>query len=750
MNHVVPLPRRRFPLLLTTALGIALASACGGADPYPAGEHPTLAVKPEHKEIILARVGREPYATLLARIEERAARDYVEEDDDGVWDYDAHGKNGMTAEANAFLAWLNDDEVAAAKARDFFSRLQSDFYTVIQWDVNIRMPAVMIGYTNAWDLLAGTEFFPEDEARAAADKLTEINSYFYDRYILDNFNRTLALGVSQNNHPIRTACAMGYPALLFRDHPQADLWLNWAVSELEYLWSDNGQYVQADGGISEGPFYFSFAFGPTVPFFIALENAMAADHDYSRSCVNRNDDDPWTGHGCVEGEAFTYTGLLRDPRFRATADWSIGLRLPSGRRPPLGDALLRPMTGPAVLTGFGAAGHFRWDWEVSDSPLQTTSWHDSTIHHLAYFDDSVAATEPPFTTRLMPAAGNAVFRSDWSVDAIWLLLVAESGSARKTLHDHVDGTSLTLAAYGEYLLIDTGYYKPNDLNNSLTAHAPSHNVILIDYKGAPDTGLLTNFGDADAFLENPLDGTLFDYAEAWQSYEDNAIERSVVLVRNRYGVVADRLSTALTDPREYRFRLHGNAGRDAGGTFTLAGHGGIWERDAAGIAEHLATTGATISFEEPPFTEFSPPHVHKFDESSTLGHHEVVDGVVSGVAPGFLAVLAPYSTSAATGDAAAALEVTAVVVGAGQAAWLVTSTAGTDLVYLREPDAAESITLADGTLVSTDAELIVLGLDDGALLVARGTTVSVDGSSVATVAAADGVAEATATMPNKK
>ena len=121
--------------------------------------------------------------------------------------------------------------------------------------------------------------------------------------------------------------------------------------------------------------------------------------------------------------------------------------------------------------------------------------------------------------------------------------------------------------------------------------------------------------------------------------------------------------------------------------------------------------------------------------------------MVSGVAPGFLAVLAPYKTSASPGDAAAPLDVTALTVGEGQAAWLVTHAAGTDLVYLREPDAAELITLADGTEVSTDAELVVLGLDDGALLVARGTSVSVDGSSVATVAASDGVAEATATMP---
>ena len=69
------------------------------------------------------------------------------------------------------------------------------------------------------------------------------------------------------------------------------------------------------------------------------------------------------------------------------------------------------------------------------------------------------------------------------------------------------------------------------------------------------------------------------------------------------------------------------------------------------------------------------------------------------------------------------------------------------LVLLREPGSASDITLGDGTVVSTDAELLVLGIDDGAVLLARGTQVSIDGTLVATLSAGDGVAEGTATMP---
>jgi hypothetical protein len=43
-------------------------------------------------------------------------------------------------------------------------------------------------------------------------------------------------------------------------------------------------------------------------------------------------------------------------------------------------------------------------------------------------------------------------------------------------------------------------------------------------------------------------------------------------------------------------------------------------------------------------------------------------------------------------------------------------------------------------VITTDAELLILGLDDQKALLARGTTVSLDGNQVAQVDASDGVA----------
>ena len=691
--------------------------------PIDAVVHPRLMVTPGDRTRVLDRLGREPFASALSELETRAAGEWREPDPD-VWDHSAWGHNGEIAEANAFIAWLLDDADAAEKARSFLLDFEGGFNTNTTWDVNIRMPHPLMGFTNAHDLLWGAGELSEAEAESAGEVITEVTSDFYARYVLDPVYRGLSLGFSQNNHPIRTASSIGYVALGFPEHPEAEAWRDWAISELDYLWSEGGQYVQADGGVSEGPFYYGFAFGPAAAFFIAADNALDASLILHRDCINRQDVDPWTGHGCVDGEAFAFENPLRSEPFQAAVDWSIAIRLPSGQRPPLGDAYFNPHSGIALMSGFGMGGHVLWDWETNEErPYEMTSGIQAIHHHLVHVDDSVEAVEPAWYNRMMPDAGMAVFRSGWDPDARWGMLVAEHGSARKTLHDHVDGTSFTVAAYGEYLLIDPGYYKPSELNNALTSAPTSHNVILIDGVGAPAKGLLTDWGDTDAFLRNTLDVEGLAYAEAHQSYEDTDIERSMIFVDGAYFVIADRLQTTRQEAREHRWRLHGYAGYESGGSFELRDQGARWERTLAGIEVYLASTSPGLQPVEPEFVEFASPHVQQFDLARSVGHHAVMDGLVEGVAPGFLAVLAPYQVA---GEEFVVLD---LGLSDGWTGWSVDREAGVELIILRQPEAPESFTLHDGTLLETDAELVLVQPDGELALMARGTRLLLDGVS---------------------
>lgn len=702
---------------------ILLFLACKGGPVDSAAPivHPTLLARPEHKALALERVQREPYASMLAQIEERAARE-LREPDPEVWDHDAHGANGETAAANAFLAWLYEDPDYAARAMDAVALLRDDFETNETLDANIRMPASLIGYTNAWDLLVGAELISDGDAEALREKLLTINEQFYERYFEDDFYRHVALEVTQNNHPIRTASAIGYVALAFPDAPQSEEWLDYALSDLSYLYSEQGHYIQPEGGVSEGPFYFGFGNSAALAFFIAADNALPEGATFHSVCDTRQDIEPWSDNGCVDGALQTFTNPLHGELLHAAARWSMDIRLPSGYRPPKEDAYFYAFNGGGLIGAFAEDPNLSWDWSHGEEPYPMLHGQDLLAQHLLYWDDSLTPEEPSYNTRFMPQSGDAVFRSGWDEDARWLLLIAENGPVRMTLHDHVDGTSFSMAAYGEYLLVDPGYYKPNDLDNARTSGPEAHNLILIDGLGAPEKGLLTDFGDADAFLENTYDGAELDYAEAVQSYQDSTIRRSVVFVRDRYFIVADRLETGSSAPREHRWRLGGWAGLDVPGVFTLSDSGARWERTLAGVDLSLACTAPGLRVEVPPLVEGYAPQVHEFDRERSVGHHGVIDGVVTAEAPNFLAVLAPYRVGDTGADGP--MQVQALALGEGIAAWQI---GDAELVVLREPGAAERLTLPDGTVVQTDAELSLWSTDGSLALIAGGSSLSVDG-----------------------
>ncbi|WP_437298079.1 heparinase II/III domain-containing protein [Sorangium sp. So ce426] len=742
---------RGFPLSLHT-LAPALACAAlatagcgtdapGPSEPRDTGVHPRLLARPEHRDLLRSRVDREPYASILATLKRRADRPYAEEPDPASWDHKTNGNNASTAQANALLAWAFEDRAAADKAREFLRRLETDWDTNTVLDMNIRMAKILMGYTNTWDLLSATPWFPDEESAQAESKITDITGQFFAKYLEHDFYRDLLLRPAQNNHPIRTADALGYVALAFPEHPAAATWWSWSISELDYLWGPDGQYVQPDGGASEGPYYSGFAWGPTAAFFIALDNALEGEVAFTRDCRTRSDEDPWAGHGCVDGEQGALEVPLRGGLFTKAVDWSLSLRLPWGSRPPVDDGVFTPFNGSPLLTSFGGSGEYLWDWEQNRDPQAMEFGADLIAHHLLYVDDAVAPEAPRFLTRFFPDTGHAVFRSDWGDDARWLLLLAEHGSARKAIHDHVDGTSFSLAAYGEYLLIDAGYYKPDSLDNAKTSQSPSHNVILIDGRSAPDKGLFNDFGDADAFLRNTHDGDAVDYAEAHQDYQDTHVERSVAFIDGRYFVVGDRLSTSHPAARAHAWRLHGYAGLTSGGTFELLPDGGRWERARAGVEARVQSTSPGLAVGEPPYTPLTAPHVHEFEEDRKAADHAVIDAAVQAEAPGFLAVLLPYKVGVDAGPDAP-LQAAPIAAEPGVVAWRIESEGGTDVAVLRSKGAPEALALPGGQVLETDAELVVVRIEGERpfALMARGTRVLVDGSPRVTAPDATGLA----------
>ncbi len=688
--------------------------------------HPFMYLTEDRRAVIETSIQTEPMASIYATLLETAAKE-LSEIDPQDWDAKAHGDNGEIAAANAFLAWLNDDEQAAQRAISIMDTLTTNWEDHTRWGINIRMPSPLMHYTAAWDFLMATDFISEAQAHAVEMKLTSVTDQFFKYYVLDDTTRQLALTVTQNNHPIRTAAAIGFVALAFPAHPDAPSWLDWAVSELAYLLGEGGQYIQGDGAVSEGPFYFNYGLAPTLPFYIALDNRAAKDSLYTRNCINRSDEDPWRGHGCVDGESFTFTNPMDGELFRRAQDWSLALRLPSGNRAPIGDSPLRNQTGQALFSHFGGPDYLYWDWATNSSdPYRVKGGFELAIPHLAYVEPPAESNPPQWTNRFFIDGGMATFRSGWDNDDRVLILMGENGAARKTVHDHPDGTSFVMAAYGELLLTDTGYYKPNSLQNPVTAVPGSHNLILIDGKGTPAKGLLTDWGDADAFIKNTVDGRALAYAESHQSYQDTEIVRGVAFIRGRYFVIADQLSSDVNTEREYRFRLHAFAGRDLDGSVRLDEYGPRIQRERGSVAVYTASTQGPCLVVEPAFEAFTSPHVHKLEKEAE--HHTVTDSVVMGRSPDFLTILAPYKTGANEGPDAP-LDVSPVPTDKG-VAWQILGPDSLDIAWIREDGAPAQMTLPSGQIMTTDAAFVLWSADSSLGLMVRGTELRIDGELV--------------------
>lgn len=690
------------------------------------------------KDELQSKWKKEPFASLYQGVEEQAKKKYITPDP-SKWNHREHGDNGKIAESNAFLAWLNNDKAAAERALEGMSLLTTNWETHGVWDINIRMPEPMLHYCNAYDLLRGTEHFPKDDQDKIKEKLLNIISLFYQDYVVNNATRGMVLTPAQNNHPIRTACAIGYVGLTFMEDERSKPFLDWALSELSYLWGPNGQYVMEDGGVTEGPHYYGFALSPSIAFFIALENALPADKTFQRSCLNRSELDPWKGHGCKDGEAFQFENPLRTPYFQRTIEWSLAQRIWQGQRAPIADSNFTIINGPPILTAFGAPSYHYWDWESNPRiPYKTTGGYDLSLFHLMYTPATEKPTPPSWKNKFFEKTGLAVFRSGWDLEAISLLLLAENGSSRKTLHDHVDSTSFVITAYDEPLVIDPGYYKKGSLDNPITADPPSHSVIFIDGKGAPNKGVLNRWGDADAYLEHSVDGTKLAWSEARQSYEKSTIVRGVAFVRERYFVMVDRLTTTHDQPREHRFRVHAYAGYDLKDTkATFESYGLHIQRKKAGMHMHIQAVGGKVEQKEPTHKKNQVPHVHKV-EGSVMDHF-VSDSVVTALAPHYLTVFAPYKMGEAEGSKDGPLEVTSVDCGDDAVGWLIKTSEGTDFAWLRGSKAGTSVTLPDGKKVETDAAFALCSLDGTFSMISRGKSLNLDGSSLISKDASQGV-----------
>ncbi len=565
-------------------------------------------------------------------------------------------------------------------------------------DRDINTSEELLQYATAYDTMIGAGYdFGAGDASIRAN-LTDLAAELYRNYTVPGTANNSAL-VLPNNHRSKSAAALGVAALALFDTPPPEgtpptderapaAWLAFALDQVDIV--QRWTFVAPGGGYGEGPYYERYAGQNLLPFTRAWDHVRG----------NR----PWN-----IGPR-TIPDLWRQPVYRATQRWMLDMTLPDGGLAPIDDgnidftyyfglAPVDPADAPA----------FVWRWAHSPTPYDTDGSVDLSADALANFDDAIAPAEPSGSpTRLDDESGTAVFRSDWSRDAVQVVAVGEHGAAMElgrdrdglgqvagAAHEQPDTASYLMHAYGERLLLDPGYLTYEQ--RGLVGKAPDHNMILVNNKGPADPFLSSIFWvndraglppdlDGQATITGMSDTASWDRAQVTSAYAGAKFQRRFEFVDNRYLVTFDAVTATPGD--QLTWVTHGNGGGTSGGTFTPTATGGRWEHGTARVDTGLATSGGPLAL-----TTRTTNHE---GASRVLTTHTALDATAAATAPATRSVAIAYPTR--IGDAAPLIE--SVPLTDGRVRLRLTDTVG-DRVVVATQDASGHITIRDRHLDGT-------------------------------------------------
>lgn len=602
--------------------------------------------------VVRDRLGRSPYSRIFRQLDNRAhGADGVALDDHTI------GSERVKAKATKDLAFeyaldrtvtadgtitAFPDATARTAVGDLVRTHLLAMYTRSRLavdpplggtDRDINTSEELLQYATAYDTMLGAGYdFGADDA-AIRTNLTDLAAELYHDYLDPSIVQQYT-AVLPNNHRSKSAAALGVAALALFDTPPAPgappadvrdpaAWLTFALDQVDLVarWT----YLAGGGGYGEGPYYQRYASQNLLPFLRAWEHARG--------------DRAWDVGGHLVPD------LWQHPAYRATQRWMLDTTLPDGGLAPIDDGNvgyshyfgLAP-TDPAHPEDAAA---FAWRWADAPTPYDTDGSIDLSADALVAYDDAVTPAPPTGSpTRLDDEAGTAVFRSDWSSDAVEVVALGEHGNAMElgrnreglgqaasAAHEQPDTASYSMHAYGERLLLDPGYLTYPE--RGLVGKATDHNLVLVGGKGPGDpflASILWNLDpagrpqvDGQATMTDLLDTPAWDGARVDSAYAGADLSRRFAFVDDRYLVTFDSVRADPGTPLTWV--THGNGGGTSGGTFTAGVSGGQWAHGSARVDTVLATSAGP-----PTLATRESIHENAFRTQLT---HTALDGTVT-------------------------------------------------------------------------------------------------------------------------
>lgn len=436
----------------------------------------------------------------------------------------------MTARAKEWLL-----EAASWDPMGVTSRAYTD-----EWAYRV-CNAIAWGYDWLYDDLS------EDERKAVRAALLERTRDIAEHAIL---NAKIHL-FPYDSHAVRSVSLCIVPcciALLGDDEDdEARDWLNYSI---EFLMTVYSPWGDAQGGWAEGAQYWMMG----MAYLIDAANRL---------------------------KSYTGIDIYKRPFLQNTADFPLFCNAPDTRRATFGDdSALGDL--PAIKTGLnmrqfaGVTGKGEYQWYAEEN-LRTNPDTEMAFYNWGWwdtnFDELVFQTDFPVVEATPPEGGVRHFKGIGWVGVQHAMddpdnhiqFVFKSSKFGSISHSHGDQNAFCMAAYGEDMAIQSGYYVAfnSTMHRNWRRQTRSKNAILINGKGQyaekDKSKALASRGRI--ITAEQREDHVFIHGDATAAYQSlspevTSAEREIYFVRNSYFVIVDKVDAET--PVTVDWLLHAN------------------------------------------------------------------------------------------------------------------------------------------------------------------------------------------------
>ncbi|MBE3636790.1 DUF4962 domain-containing protein [Mangrovicoccus algicola] len=360
-----------------------------------------------------------------------------------------------------------------------------------------------------------------------------------------------------DSHAVRSVSLTLVPAciaLLDEDEDgEARAWLDYCI---EFLFTVYSPWGDADGGWAEGTNYWMMG----IAYLIEAANRL---------------------------KSFAGLDLYARPFFQNTGDFPLYCKAPNTRRASFGDDSTQGDL-PCIKTGLnmrqfaGVTGKGAYQWYCDENlrlnpgtegAFYNWGWWDTNFDELTFRTDFpvVEATAPESGLRHFRGIGWVGVQHEMADPDKHVQFVFKSSPFGSISHSHGDQNAFCMAAFGEDLAIQSGYYVAfnSTMHRLWRRQTRSKNAILINGKGqyAEKDKARAMAASGRILAAEQREDHIFIHGDATAAYQSlspevTRAEREVYFVRGSYFVIVDKVDAS--EPVSLDWLLHANGRYELG------------------------------------------------------------------------------------------------------------------------------------------------------------------------------------------